>query len=1265
MSAGLAVIGLFPWFVYSHLIKMSLKNNHLGLSKNIWLTAFILCVLAVAFSIYVAAEKRIDRANEQRQLSYLLTDQLRQSSDDLSRMVRAYVITGDPRYKKYYQYILDIRNGKMPRPEEYFYAYWDMVVANKLPDPSKDGQGIALLDLMRQAGFTEEELGKLTQAKENSDYLAALELDAMRLVELGGSDAEDNKSKARQMLYDANYLLAKANIMQPINDVFRLADKRTLTAVHEAEFSAIRFKWIFIASALGVVLLLWRSYKALNETLGSSLTEIQAHMRRIADGDLTTAITIRPALKNSVLAGLSQMQATLRVHDIEQKRYEAIVQSSHDAIISGTMEGIVTSWNAGAQAMFGYSSGEMVGQSLLKIIPAELISEEKVILETAARGERISHFESIRLCKDGNLIDISSTMSPIIDNDGNIIGVSNIIRDISKHKQATLASRRYKMVIDVARDGFWEVDLDGNILDVNQAYADMSGYSINELLNMHIEQLEAAQDAAEIQAHIAKILAQGHDLFETHHRKKDGQQFEVEVSVNYMAESQLIYAFFRDISERKTAQAKITRLLSRQRAILDGANYSIIATDCNGLITDFNNAAERMLGYPADEIIGKQTPEIIHDREEVLIQAEKLSLELGHPVKPGFEVFVAKSKQGCVEEHEWTYIRKDGTRFPVLLSVTAMFDEHHAIVGFIAIAIDTTERRKAEYDLRIAAATFETHEAIMITDANANILRVNHAFETITGFTANEVVGHNPRILSSGRHDQTFYHSMWQCLLTTGMWEGEMWDRRKSGQIYPKWLTITALKDTQSKPTEYVAIFTDITERKRAEEDIRNLAFYDPLTSLPNRRLLLDRLKLTLTASERSKQYGALLFLDMDKFKSLNDLLGHEVGDQMLIEVADRIKFNVREADTVARFGGDEFVVLFEDLGEELEDASQKVALIGEKIRSTLALPYHFKHHIHNSSPSIGICMYRGNTVPGGDLIKHADIAMYQAKNAGRNRVQFFDPVLQKTVETRITLESDLRLAISAQQFQLYYQVQCDNNNKAFGAETLIRWIHPERGMISPAEFIPVAEESDLILDIGLWVINTACRQLATWSNNDATQHLLLAINVSAHQFMMSNFVDTIQAAIKTYDIDPSRLKLELTESVILNDVEEIVQKMQVLKELGIRLSLDDFGTGYSSLSYLKKLPINQIKIDQSFVRDIASDPNDAVMVKNIIDIAKNFHLNVIAEGVETQEQFEFLQRNGCMAYQGYLFGKPLPLEKFECLLNTKFSETSLAIPEK
>ncbi|MDD4911583.1 MAG: EAL domain-containing protein [Sideroxydans sp.] len=561
--------------------------------------------------------------------------------------------------------------------------------------------------------------------------------------------------------------------------------------------------------------------------------------------------------------------------------------------------------------------------------------------------------------------------------------------------------------------------------------------------------------------------------------------------------------------------------------------------------------------------------------------------------------------------------------------------------------------QQAEADLHLAAATFETHEAIMITDADANILRVNHAFERITGYQESEVVGKNPRILSSGRHNRADYIRMWQSILETGTWSGEIWDRGKAGNLYPKFMTISAVKDKQGKTAQYVAIFNDITERKNAEEEIRNLAFNDPLTGLPNRRMLLDHLKQALAQSARSLQFGGLMFLDLDKFKSVNDTLGHEYGDILLIEVANRIRLCVRENDTVARLGGDEFVVLIENLGSDVELATQQVAQVAEKIRAVLATSYHLKGHLHHTSPSIGVCLFKDHQDTVDELLKRADTAMYEAKEAGRNSVRFFDPAMQRSVETRTMLELDIRTAIVEHQFELYYQIQVDQNQQVIGAEALIRWPHPHRGMVSPAEFIPAAEESALILDIGNWVIETACQQLHKWSQSTLTCNLVLAVNISAKQFKQLDFVAQIVSAIRRHNIDPAHLKLELTESIALDDMESVVTKMRTLRdEVGVTLSLDDFGTGYSSLSYLKRLPLNQIKIDQSFVRDVTLDAGDAGMVKAIISMANNFGLQVIAEGVETEAHQRFLQDNGCNTYQGYLYSKPVPLDVFEKLLS-------------
>jgi diguanylate cyclase (GGDEF)-like protein/PAS domain S-box-containing protein len=564
---------------------------------------------------------------------------------------------------------------------------------------------------------------------------------------------------------------------------------------------------------------------------------------------------------------------------------------------------------------------------------------------------------------------------------------------------------------------------------------------------------------------------------------------------------------------------------------------------------------------------------------------------------------------------------------------------------------------KIDEALRISEVAFETRDAIMVTDSDANIVRVNQSFLDTTGYNANEVIGMNVRMMNSGRHDKAFYVRMWQQLLSTGSWTGEIFDKRKCGDVYPKWMKITAVKNQQQQTTHYVAIFTDISERKIGGEESLNLASYDKLTRLPNRHLFLERFGATLSSAARLKNFGAILLIDLDRFKILNDTMGHDCGDLLLIDVAKRLKACVREMDTVARLGADEFIVMIEDVSDSEDDTSRRVGMIAEKIRETLALPYHCNGQQLLSSPSIGVSLYRGNEISVDVLVQHAEMAMYQAKNAGRNSIRFFDPVMQDKMTAHAALESDLRQALTRQQLHLHYQMQVDSNHRPVGAEALLRWDHPDRGLVLPSVFIPVAEESTLILEISDWVMDTACKQLALWAQSEQTRKLTLAVNVSAKQFAIPDFVDSVAEVLKTYRVDPSRLKLELTESVMLEDMAGTVEKMHALKTLGLGLSIDDFGIGYSSLSYLKQLPVDQLKIDQSFVQGITKDGSDAMLVQTIIDLAKNFHLNVIAEGVETQAQLTFLKHHECMAFQGFLFGMALPVHEFECLLHRIVSE--------
>jgi diguanylate cyclase (GGDEF)-like protein/PAS domain S-box-containing protein len=469
-----------------------------------------------------------------------------------------------------------------------------------------------------------------------------------------------------------------------------------------------------------------------------------------------------------------------------------------------------------------------------------------------------------------------------------------------------------------------------------------------------------------------------------------------------------------------------------------------------------------------------------------------------------------------------------------------------------------------------------------------------------------------------------------------------------------RWFELSAarMRFQPGEKQRFIMLSRDITERKEAEAEIQRLAYFDYLTHLPNRRLLLERLHVAISSTSRHRRHGALLFIDLDDFKTLNDTRGHKVGDLLLVDAAQRLLACVRTEDCVARLGGDEFLVMLGELSSDAVEAAAQAEIVGEKILNQLRMPYSLDGRDHHFTASIGICLFNGEDDSEDELLKRADAAMYRAKKAGRNGFRFFDPAMQASLESRAALESDLRRALPEQQFELYFQPQVDRSNKAMAAEVLLRWKHPERGMVSPLQFITLAEETGLIVPIGAWVLETACAQLKRWEANPVTAALRLSVNVSARQFHQPDFIQQVTSLVRHSGIDPTRLKLELTESVVLDNVADTIEKMHALRAIGVCFSMDDFGTGYSSLSYLKRLPLDELKIDQSFVRDIVTDPSDAVIVQTIIGMARNLGLEVIAEGVETEEQRSFLSRHGCDTCQGYLFSRPVPLPDFEALLH-------------
>ncbi|WFE70505.1 EAL domain-containing protein [Halomonas sp. M1] len=558
-------------------------------------------------------------------------------------------------------------------------------------------------------------------------------------------------------------------------------------------------------------------------------------------------------------------------------------------------------------------------------------------------------------------------------------------------------------------------------------------------------------------------------------------------------------------------------------------------------------------------------------------------------------------------------------------------------------AQQATELEAAQ--LKIAAMAFETHLGMFIADADNRIVQVNHTFSEITGYDEKEVVGLTPAMLNSGRHDAAFYRQMWLSLNEQDRWQGEVWNRRKNGEVYPQWLTISVVRNDNGAVTHYVATLSDITQRKAAEQEIHQLAFFDALTGLPNRRLLIDRIEARQREARQESHYSAVMFIDLDNFKTINDSLGHYLGDALLVSVAKRLAGIVRDSDTAARLGGDEFVVMLHELGDDIAVAAQHAEGVAYKLLTALREPLVIDDHPLQVSGSIGVTLFAGESVGVSEILQQADLAMYQAKASGRNALCFFDPSMQAAVMERAQLESDLRHVIERQQLSLYYQTQVNERGQVVGVEALVRWLHPKRGIVSPGVFIPLAEETHLIGMIGEWVLETACRQLVVWSQQPPTAALSAAVNVSPNQFRQEGFVEQIKAVLARTGANPQRLKLEVTESLLMEDIAEVRCRMEALRQLGIRFSLDDFGTGYSSLAYLKQLPLDQLKIDQSFVRDVLDDPADAAIVRTVIALAHSLELEVIAEGVETQAHRDWLFAQGCLSYQGYFFSRPQPTE--------------------
>jgi len=789
---------------------------------------------------------------------------------------------------------------------------------------------------------------------------------------------------------------------------------------------------------------------------------------------------------------------------------------------------------------------------------------------------------------------------------------------------------RYRRIVETTQEGVWSLDKHHHITHVNPALTRALGYSAREMYGQTLEPFLFPEDWAQQQEHLRRREQGQAETYERRLRRKNGSVLWGLISATPIldAEGEFCgtFAMLNDITERKQAEKALRNSEMRFRSLFEEvANIAVQGYDEERRVIFWNRGSEALYGFSAEEALGQRVEDLIIPpsmREEI----QALSSE----------TFAA----GIVIPHgELELRRKDDTPVRVYTDHTSRINSDGK-VELYSLDVDLTRLRQAEDRLEQAASAFEnTTEDVTVTDPEGNILFVNRAFTEITGYEESEALGQNRRILQSGRQDQTFYQALWTTLKEAGRWQGEIWNRRKNGELYPAWMTIASVKDTTGAITRYVAVSSDVSQLRRSQEERDFLTYHDPLTRMPNRLLLRDRLEQAIERVQRRGGGLAVLFLDLDRFKNVNDSLGHEAGDDLLRQLAQRISTLIQGHDTLARLGGDEFVVLLEDGSKA---TTTRVHQLAKALATMFERPFGFENRELFLTASIGISRYPDDGGDPNELLRNAEVAMYRAKAEGRNTLQFYQQGMVADSLDRLTLENDLRGALSRQEFLLHYQPQVDLITGVLaGVEALVRWNHPERGLIPPDAFIPLAEEMGIIGDIGDWVLQEACQQMVTW-HADGLAVPRMAVNLSVQQLERGVLADRVGEILERCHLPAAELELEVTESMIMRQTERAIGTLRSLRALGVAIAVDDFGTGYSSLGYIQRLPLNRLKIDRAFVKDLAESADDRTIARAIIGLAKSLGLEVIAEGVETQEQADFLRHEGCHLGQGYLFSRPV-----------------------
>lgn len=1103
----------------------------------------IILMILLIRSIYQAHEIREEIAVKERHRfnSSLLAKELFQSSEDLTRMARSYVVTGNPEYKDYFLTILAIRNGQIPRPYDNPSTYWYLEGINKQPD-SKQGQAIALLKLLKNEGITHDELHLLQQSLQHSDQLVQIEQRAFAAVE-GRHDngqgeyilhGEPDFELAIKLLWGDEYNNKKTKIMLPLKQFMTSINDRT---IHDIELAyqqlneKTRLEYFLLTAFLLSII---GSAAFIRRRILRPIRELTIETERFTNGDYSSRCTFTGANEVDALGStLNLMAETIeRIIKDHQTALQLLRESELNLIGSQHMAHI-GNWE------HDLKTGEMRGSDelfrLLEIAP----TEHSIPYETFLT---VIHPEDRNKVKKAHGISTGSSDNPnnisyrLQMPDGQIKWVNEFHQTIYDATGEPVFSQG--TVQDISTQKQMELTLDQRIFELNE----------------RVKELNCLNQLADLQQDSSRSLENFFDQ-----------------AVHYLPPAW---------NHPELVSARI---------VFNGKKYQ--SGECP-------NHAHKMCA-----------PIILDDKQCG-------EIEIFH-------------QQTIPEHHEAAGNPFLAEEYRLLDTVAHQISQHAA-------------HKKAQDTVHLYASVFEhSGESILIIDPQSRIIAANAAFYKLTGYTQKDVLFQDAKSLLFEESTSKQYQELLKALYTENFWQGEISTRHQNGLLHVVWLSVSGIRDQHNKIEYYIASFTDITEYRAAIDKINYLAHHDTLTDLPNRFALIERLDQAMSIAKRNQEKIAVMFIDLDRFKPINDTLGHHIGDQLLIQVAKRLKFSVRNSDIVARLGGDEFVVALLEL-----ENSNRVFNVADKILRNLGQPYNLEEHTVHSSPSIGIALFPDDGDHVEILMKNADTAMYHAKSQDRNNYKFFETAMNDESQERQVLEQEMHSALARNEFILFYQPKIDiETSRVYGVEALLRWQHPVKDLIPPSLFVPLAEESGLILPLGEWVLRNACRQLVEW-RSQGIKNIQFSINLSQRQLRQPNFSKLIASIIDAEKIDPAFLEFEITESMVMSDPQSTLQSLKLLHDIGVKISLDDFGTGYSSISYLKQFPIDCIKLDRSYVKDIGTDPNDATICAGTITLASNLGLDVVAEGVETETQYNYLKRLNCSKIQGYHFCKPLPAEE-------------------